>query len=113
LIAVHSPAILGILLTVTMETCQQLAYKLAAKGDKLKLPWLGAGAMLYIPQQACWMFALSALPLAIAAPLLGASYVTVPLAGSRVFKERITSKQWIGIALIVAGMALISREMQL
>jgi len=104
-------AILGVVITVLFETGQQLAFKHASKAEGTKPLWMVAGAGMYVPQQLCCMYTLTLLPLAIAAPLLGASYVTVPLASGIVFREKISKKRWIGIMLIVIGIALISREM--
>jgi undecaprenyl phosphate-alpha-L-ara4N flippase subunit ArnE len=103
-------AILGVAITILLETGQQLAFKHASKAAGLKPWWMLLGAGMYAPQQLCWMFTLTLLPLAIAAPLLGASYVTVPLASGLVFREKISKKRWLGILLIVCGIALISRE---
>ncbi len=85
---------LGVAVTILLETAQQLAFKHASKSDSPKPRWMLAGAGLYIPQQLCWMFTLTMLPLAIAAPFLGASYVTVPFASSIIFKEKINAKRW-------------------
>ncbi|MDR3615416.1 MAG: EamA family transporter [Candidatus Obscuribacterales bacterium] len=101
---------LGIATTIILEMSQQLAFKHASGGERTKPLWMIIGAGLYVPQQLCWMFVLTILPLAIATPFLGASYVAVPFASSVLFKEKINAKGWLGICLIVAGIALISRE---
>lgn len=103
-------AFLGVAITILLETGQQLAFKHASKSGKPNPLWLVFGACMYAPQQLCWMFTLTLLPLAIAAPLLGASYVTVPLASKLVFGEKLSPKRWMGILFIVVGIALISRE---
>jgi drug/metabolite transporter (DMT)-like permease len=102
---------LGIAATIILETAQQLLFKYASEAKSPKPLWTIAGAGLYVPQQLCWMFTLTLLPLAFAAPFLGASYVAVPFSSSLIFKERISSVRWLGICLIVAGIMLISREM--
>lgn len=104
-------ALLALSLTIFFETTQQLSFKHAHHVPGGKVLWTTIGAVLYVPQLLCWFFTLSLLPLAIAAPLLGASYVSVPLASSLIFKEKVTKRRWLGIVLIVAGLALISREM--
>jgi drug/metabolite transporter (DMT)-like permease len=102
---------LGIAATIILETAQQLAFKYGSEAERPRPLWMMAGAGLYIPQQLCWMFTLTLLPLAFAAPFLGASYVCVPFSSSILFKEKISPKRWLGICLIVAGIMLISREM--
>jgi len=97
-------------MTVVFETGQQLAYKRASTSEGIKPRWIAAGAAMYVPQQLSWILTLALMPMAIATPLLGASYVSVPFAGSLVFKEKITRKQWFGIVLIVCGIALVTRE---
>jgi drug/metabolite transporter (DMT)-like permease len=103
---------LGIAATIILETAQQLLFKYSSEAKSPKPLWTIAGAGLYIPQQLCWMYTLTLLPLAFAAPFLGASYVAVPFSSSIIFKEKINPKRWLGICLIVAGIMLISREMQ-
>jgi drug/metabolite transporter (DMT)-like permease len=102
---------LGIAATIFLETAQQLLFKYASEAKNPKPLWTLAGAGLYVPQQLVWMFTLTLLPLAFAAPFLGASYVAVPFSSSLIFKEKITAIRWFGICLIVAGIMLISREM--
>jgi drug/metabolite transporter (DMT)-like permease len=102
---------LGIAATILLETAQQLLFKYGSEAKSPKPLWTIAGAGLYVPQQLCWMFTLTLLPLAFAAPFLGASYVAVPFSSSLIFKEKISSIRWFGICLIVAGIMLISREM--
>ncbi len=107
----HFLAPFALAFTVLFETSQQFSFKQATRVSSRPYVWLITGAALYVPQLICWFFTLTLLPLSIAAPLLGTSYVTVPLASGIIFKEKVSKRRWLGILLIVVGLALISREM--
>lgn len=104
-------AVLSMTINIICETAQQLAYKHAHRAPKGKIMWTIIGATMYVPQTLALYFALTILPLAIGAPLMGASYMTVPLASKFLFGESVSKRRWLGILLIVAGLVLISREM--
>lgn len=104
-------AFIGILSTIIFETGEQLAFKQAAKDSRVKVLWTIVGIALYIPHLISWFFTLSLIPLSLGAPLLGASYITVPLASGLVFREKLDRRRWLGIGLIVLGLMLISMEM--
>ena len=102
-------AVIPLLLTILIETGEQLAFKASTKFLKYRLQFLGAGIALHAAQLLVWFVALTLLPLAIATPLMGATYVTVSL-GSRLFYgEKIDKRRWIGITAIIIGLALISK----
>ncbi len=104
-------AMIGVLVTILFETGEQLAFKQATRAPERQALWTAAGIAMYIPHLLSWFFTLSLIPLALGAPLLGASYVTVPLASGLIFREKLTRRGWIGISLIVVGLVLISMEM--
>ena len=104
-------ALFAMLLTVVLETAQQLAFKQASRQPERKIAWTSVGIVIHVPHLAVWFFSLSLLPLTIAAPLLGASYVTVPLASQLFFRERVTPRRWLGIAAIVVWLLLVSKEL--
>lgn len=104
-------AALSMLLNIVCETASQLAYKNAHRRGNRKILWTLIGASMYIPQTLALYFALTILPLSIGAPLMGASYMTVPLASKFLFGETISNRRWLGILLIVTGLVFISREM--
>ncbi len=104
-------ALFGIAITIFFETIQQLSFKHAHRVPEKKILWTAVGALLYVPQLLSWFFTLSLLPLSLGAPMLGASYVTVPLASGIIFREQLSKRRWLGILFIVIGLVLIAREM--
>lgn len=54
-----------------------------------------------------WMYILKHFPLSVAYPLVSLSYVLGMVAAVLVFHEQVSLTRWIGLALIVAGVALI------
>jgi len=50
---------------------------------------------------------LTLVPLGVAMPLMGASYVTTAFASRLLFKENVDGRRWLGIVVITAGLALI------
>jgi drug/metabolite transporter (DMT)-like permease len=102
-------AFIPLLVTVLVETTEQLTFKASTKFRTYRVHLLALGVMLHGVQLLAWFVALTLLPLGIATPLMGATYVTVSV-GSRVFfGEQIDKRRWIGIVSIVLGLALISR----
>lgn len=103
-------ALLAIAFTILVETFEQLSFKMAARQADRAALWTGAGVVMHAVQLLSWFYALTLLPLSVAAPLMGATYVSVPLASKMLFREKIDLRRWIGIAAIVLGLAIISGE---
>jgi len=55
---------------------------------------------------ACWMAAVSRLPLSHAYPMMAATFVAVTVLGHFYFGEHVSLRQVVGLCLIVAGIAL-------
>lgn len=68
--------------------------------------WVGYSA--YAISASTWVFALSRLPLTVAYPFLGLTYVGVAVAGILVLDEWLTPAQWFGIMLVVAGVVTVA-----
>ena len=71
-------------------------------------PWVALGVALLIVWQLSRMALLSWADLSYVLPVTSIGYVLVALLGRLLLNERITSTRWAGIALIVAGVALVS-----
>jgi len=75
----------------------------------LSNPWLLAGVAL----QACFFFMyltlLSRADLSQVLPLTALDYIVVAVLAQIVLAEPVTATRWLGIGLIVAGVALVSR----
>ncbi len=95
----------------------QILFKLAAGDLKQRLPlgwveamfspWLVSAIVLYVASTALWLYILSHLPLSRAYPftLLGATLV--PLLAWRVLGESLPGPYLLGLALVLAGLAII------
>lgn len=68
--------------------------------------WLGT--ILYLVSAATWILALATVPLSIAYPVLGLSYVAVAGLSVFVLGEWLTPAQWLGIAFVVAGVVIVT-----
>jgi drug/metabolite transporter (DMT)-like permease len=71
-------------------------------------PWLALGVLLLIVWMLLRMALLSWADLSYVLPVTAVEYVLVALAGRLYLHETITTRRWAGIALIVAGAALVS-----
>lgn len=98
------------------ETLLELCYKRAVEGGggvigalKHPLTWLGIG--LWAIQAVAWILSLRTLPLAVAYPVNCLTYVTVPLAGWLVLKEKFSLRQLLASFLIAAGVVLVAGKM--
>jgi drug/metabolite transporter (DMT)-like permease len=66
--------------------------------------WAGLGAA--VVASICWALAVQQAPLSLAYPFMALSFVFVPLGALMMFGERITTGQWTGSLLIVAGVVV-------
>ncbi len=54
-----------------------------------------------------WLYVLQTIPLSQAFPVLGLMYALVPIASHYLLKEQLLFSQWLGISIIVTGVALV------
>ncbi len=101
-------AILPLALCVSVETAEQMAYGLAGIQRHQRRRWIALGISLHLLLLALWCWLLTLLPLGVAVPLAGASYLTIALASWVILRERVNRRCWIGIVTIVVGVALIT-----
>jgi len=76
--------------------------------DALFQPWVAAGVALLILWQMSRMALLSWADLSYVLPITSIGYVLVAFLGKVMLNEQITGRRWMGIVLIVAGVALVS-----
>jgi undecaprenyl phosphate-alpha-L-ara4N flippase subunit ArnE len=101
-------ALVAILMAIVVETCEHLAFKKSSSSEEHKIVLRIIGIILYIVQLSAWLFALSVLPLSVASPLMGMTYVSVALVGRIYLKEKISLQRWLGILTIVIGVSMIA-----
>ena len=57
-----------------------------------------------------WLVVLSRMELSFVYPMVSVAYIIVAIASMIFFKETITMARWLGIAIIITGVFLISRS---
>lgn len=91
----------------------QLMLKSGAAGDTLLQQFLSPqsifGLGLYFGAALCYMFALRKIPVSVAFPSVGLSYVLVALLAFWLYGEPLTMPKLAGIALVCGGIVLITR----
>ncbi len=95
----------------------QLLFKLAAGhldfrhplADPQGLAILGVALAIYGLATLVWVAVLRHAPLSRIYPIMALSFVLTPLGGMLFLKEPISGTYWIGVALILAGLLVISR----
>lgn len=86
----------------------RLRRPLSLVGDILSRWQIWAGIGVYAVSAGVWIFALSRVPLSVAAPVLALTYVGVPLAATTVFDESLTPAQWLGVILAAVGVMILA-----
>jgi undecaprenyl phosphate-alpha-L-ara4N flippase subunit ArnE len=100
-------------LVVLLGTAGQLALKYGLRPARAPSPtlrvrpailiWFGT----YVLTTLLWIFALRSIPLSQAFPILGLQFALIPLASSLWLDEEVGTMQWVGIGVIVLGVALV------
>jgi len=105
-------------LVVVLGTAGQLALKYALRPGtsqgtllrRLLSPPMLTFLLCYAVSTLIWLLALRTIPLSQAFPIIGLQYALIPLAASRLLNERIAPSQWIGVAVITTGVALVGQS---
>jgi undecaprenyl phosphate-alpha-L-ara4N flippase subunit ArnE len=109
------------LLAASISACGQilLKYAMAQVGPlnfspgillkALRQPFLPVALVIYALALLLWLEVLSKTPLSVAYPVLAVTYVLVPLISQFVFHERLEPTHYVGMFLILAGVALVGR----
>lgn len=77
-------------------------------GDVLSVWQVWVGLAVYAVSAAAWIFALSSVPLSVAYPFLGLTYVGIAAIAMIAFDESLTPAQWTGIILVVVGVITVA-----
>ena len=72
--------------------------------------WTWAGILSYLLSFASWLHVLRFVPLGIAFAAINAVHVLVPLGCLIFLDEPVSAKRWLGIALVLAGLLLMLRQ---
>lgn len=106
------------LLTISIDTIGQLAFKAAASENTAfegwahwknmaSRPWLWIGICSYIFEFIVWLAFLSLVPLSDGVMLGSINIVVIMLAGRLFFNEQLTRNRLIGVILITLGVTIV------
>lgn len=98
----HGMSVVGPIDRHSSRTPGRLFVEMASRWE------LWAGTVLYAASAAAWLLALSTAPPSLVYPFLRLSYFGVALAAAVVLGERVTPAQWVGILLIISGVAVVT-----
>lgn len=73
-------------------------------------PYVFLGFICFGLSSIFWLVVLSRLEISLVYPMVSVAYVLVALASWFFFKENLTVMRWVGIAVILLGVFLISRS---
>ena len=106
-----------ILLSTTLSALAQIAFKFGVSGrgsshlfSVLFTPEVIIGLALYGIGTLIWLNVLERVELSQAYPFVGWGFALTTIAGWCLFGESLSAQRWIGIALVVGGIVLISRS---
>lgn len=71
-------------------------------------PWFHLALLLYAVATLLWIFILQQVPLAHAYPFVALGFIIIPLASWLLFKEPLNLQYAFGVALIIAGLGMIT-----
>jgi multidrug transporter EmrE-like cation transporter len=117
--------ILLLAISIACDVFGQLAFKLGADrlpetgpvglpAFVLRLvaePFLLGGIAIYAVEFIVWIRVLALVPLGIAFPIASLNILGIVLAGRAFLGEPVSRKQWVGTALITAGVAIVAQTL--
>lgn len=75
----------------------------------IKTPQVVIGLGLFVISAGSWLLVLSRVPLSVAYPFVGLTYVLTTLFSKFVLKENVPSLRWLGIGLILVGIVFVGQ----
>lgn len=69
-------------------------------------PWVLSGLGAALAASATWMLAVRTAPLSAIYPIMALTFVIIPVLAVLAFGEKLGTMQWVGLVLIVMGVAL-------
>ena len=113
-------SLLWILLACLLTCLGQVAQKYAVESwrdqpstllAKLRSPWLWLALASLGLGLLVWLLVLQRLDVGVAYPMLSLNFVLITLIARFVFHESIDRRHWIGIAVVIAGVALLGGQL--
>lgn len=75
----------------------------------LTSPWTWGGIVTIVLSFLCWIYVLRHVPLSVAFPLSNVVHVSIPLSSWIFLGEAISTRRWLGIAVVICGLMLVAR----
>ena len=75
----------------------------------LTSPWVWGGIVTIVLSFVCWVYVLRHIPLSVAFPLSNVVHITIPISCWLFLGEAISTRRWIGIAVVICGLMLVAR----
>ncbi|HEX2294703.1 MAG TPA: EamA family transporter [Actinomycetota bacterium] len=86
---------------------EQVSEPLETVGRAAREPRLWAGLFLFGISSLFWLVVLSRVPLSVAYPFVGISYIFVVGFARFVLHENVPASRWVGVAVVALGIAII------
>lgn len=86
-----------------------VAHPVETLSNVFRSPMVWVGLALYGFGAVAWLIVLSRLDLSFAYPFLALSYAITPILAWRLLDESVSALRWLGIAVIILGVVIISR----
>ena len=109
-----------LLVAACLLTCLgQVAQKFAVGGwrgqagpwtDKLRSPWLWLALLALGSGLLVWLLVLQRMEVGVAYPMLSLNFVVITLIARFGFHEPVDRRHWLGVALVIAGVALLGQQ---
>lgn len=98
------------LLSVGGQLCQKHATRPVAASARRHhiVLWLGLALACLSLAMALWLRVLQTIPVGMAYPMLSLNFVWVTLAAWKIWREPVTTRHWLGIVLIIAGIFILA-----
>lgn len=88
---------------------QRLGKPLQVIWDVVRTWQVLIGLTLFVLSAVTWLVVISRVPLSLAYPFAGITYVLLAMFSKFVLKEHVPSMRWVGVALIVVGVVMVGR----
>ena len=70
-------------------------------------PWVATWGLCFAAATVLWLVALRHADISYAYPMLGAGYILVTLLARWLLRERISTRRWIAVLIITAGVVMV------
>lgn len=109
--------VIALLFCVALIALGQILFKyvsvlsVEANGSNVRvLAWAAVALAVYGAATIIWIYLLRLIPLTKAYPFMALSFVFVPLGAMVLFGERLNTTYALGLALIIAGVLIVSKS---